>query len=176
MTSSAKPVLSVVVAIVSDTIKPRADASHVAGCLEALSHQSDAPPMEVIVPYHRNVEGIEDLKKRFSRVTFLPVTGLKLSDKGGSREHHDILRARGLAAARGDLIALLEDHGRPHEKWCANIVAAHRAAGCAAIGGAIENGIDRPLNWAVYYCDFRQIPESRAFRRFPLRVRRKYFV
>jgi hypothetical protein len=24
----------------------------------------------------------------------------------------------------------------------------------AAIGGAIENEVDRPLNWAVYYCDF----------------------
>jgi hypothetical protein len=30
---------------------------------------------------------------------------------------------------------------------------AHRQT-CAAVGGAIENGIDRPLNWAVYYCDF----------------------
>ena len=51
------------------------------------------------------------------------------------------------------MIALLEDHARPDEKWCANIAVAHRA-GYAAIGGAIENGIDRPLNWAVYYCDF----------------------
>src|SRR5690606_26362321 len=22
------------------------------------------------------------------------------------------------------------------------------------VGGAIENGLDHPLNWAVYYCDF----------------------
>jgi hypothetical protein len=22
------------------------------------------------------------------------------------------------------------------------------------VGGAIENGIGRPLNWAVYFCDF----------------------
>jgi hypothetical protein len=58
-----------------------------------------------------------------------------------------------MAAARGELIALLEDHARPGPRWCATIVEAHRQA-AAAIGGAIDNGIDKPLNWAVYYCDF----------------------
>jgi hypothetical protein len=33
------------------------------------------------------------------------------------------------------------------------MVAGH-AHSCAAVGGAIENGVDRALNWAVYYCDF----------------------
>ena len=51
------------------------------------------------------------------------------------------------------MIGLVEDHARPDPRWCANVVAAHRQ-GYAAIGGAIENGVDRPLNWAVYYCDF----------------------
>jgi hypothetical protein len=146
-------VISVIVAIVSDTTEPRADVRHLSGCLEALARQADAPPMEVIVPHHRNVEGIDELERRFPQVVFLPLTGTDVSSKGGSREHHDVLRARGIAVARGDLIALLEDHARPDERWCASIVAAHRSA-YAAIGGAIENGIDRPLNWAVYYCDF----------------------
>lgn len=153
MSSSDQPVISVVVAIVSDTTEPRADASHLAGCLQALGRQADAPSTEVIVPYHQNTDGIEELAHRFPQVVFLPLTGVEVSSNGGGREHHDVLRARGMAAARGDLIALLEDHARPDEKWCANMVAAHRA-GYAAIGGAIENGIDRPLNWAVYYCDF----------------------
>ena len=48
---------------------------------------------------------------------------------------------------------LLEDHARPDAHWAANVVAAHRQTH-AAVGGAIENGIDRALNWAVYYCDF----------------------
>jgi hypothetical protein len=154
MTSPQNPVLSVVVAIVSDTTEARAGVGHLATCLEALSHQVDAPPMELIVPYPEHVDGIESLQKQFSHVTFVPVTDLKSSArKGGSREHHDMLRARGLLAAQGDLVALMEDHARPDENWCANIVAAHRVS-YAAIGGAIENGIDRPLNWAVYYCDF----------------------
>lgn len=146
--------LSVVVVIVSDTTEQRAGTANLAVCLEALSKQIDAPPLEVIVPHHPETEGIEDLRKGFPQVIFTAVAGLRTSPRrGGSREHHDVLRARGLAAARGDVIGLLEDHGRPDEHWCANVVAAHRGT-YAAIGGAIENGIDRPLNWAVYYCDF----------------------
>lgn len=151
--SSAQPVISVVVAIVSDTTGPRADVLHLERCLEALSRQADAPPTEVIVPYHDKVDGIDELARRYPQVRFLHVTGEEATSDGGGREHHDVLRARGMAAAAGDLIALLEDHGRPDESWCANIAAAHQAE-YAAICGAIENGIDRPLNWAVYYCDF----------------------
>jgi hypothetical protein len=146
-------VISVVVAIVSDTTGARADVRHLEGCLEALSRQADAPATEVIVPYHEKVDGIDALARRFPEVQFLPVTGAEAMSDGGGREHHDVLRARGMAVARGELIALVEDHGRPDPNWCGKIAAAH-GADHAAIGGAIENGIDRPLNWAVYYCDF----------------------
>ena len=123
-------------------------------CLEALSRQIDGPSMEVIVPYHQDVEGIDGLRRRFPQVSYVAVDDPRVSARRvGSREHHDILRARGLAAARGEIVALLEDHEWPNQHWAASVVAAHRDD-FAAIGGAIENGVDRPLNWAVYYCDF----------------------
>ena len=151
---SQKPLLSVVVAIVSDTTDGRCDVSHLTGTLEALSNQLDPVSIEIIVPYHGYVSGIEDLKLRFSTVAFVAVTDLKtFSGQGGSREHHDELRARGLAASHGEIIALLEDHGRPDLQWCRRVADAHENS-YAAVGGAIENGIDRPLNWAVYFCDF----------------------
>ena len=154
MSAPGHSALSVVVAIVSDTTAERADAASLARCLEALSKQIDAPPMEIIVPHLPEVDGIEAVQQRFSQVRFIPVTNLHVSSrKGGGREHHDVLRARGLSAARGELVGLLEDHAIPDERWSANVVAAHGKP-YAAIGGAIENGIDRPLNWAVYFCDF----------------------
>jgi hypothetical protein len=154
MTAAMDPVLSVVVVIVSDTTTARARADHLEGCLLALEQQIGAPPTEIIVPYHQNTDGIGALKARFPDVRFVAVTDPAIAErKAGSREHHDTLRARGLIMARGALVALLEDHARPDAHWCANIVAAHRADD-AAVGGAIENDIDRPLNWAVYYCDF----------------------
>lgn len=154
MQLSQDPLLSVVVVIVSDTTDARADVSHLAGCLEALARQVEPPSLEVLVPYHPSVAGIEDLQTRFPEVVFLRADGLKTyTGVGGSREHHDELRARGLATARGQIIGLLEDHARPDPHWCARVVDAHRQP-YAAVGGAIENGINRPLNWAVYFCDF----------------------
>ncbi len=154
MNNSQDPLLSVVVAIVSDTTGTHCDVSHLVGCLETLTQQTDPPSMEIIVPYHPRVEGIENLKLRFPSVVFVPIDDLRtFTGRGGSREHHDELRARGLAMARGKIVSLLEDHGRPDPRWCAQVVEAHQQS-YAAVGGAIENGIDRLLNWAVYFCDF----------------------
>ncbi len=148
------PVLSIIVVIVSDTTESRADVAHLASCLASLANQVGAPPIETIVPYHEDVDGIDRLRREFPWVTFLPVADVQIArGKGGGREHHDTLRARGLAVARGRLVGLLEDHARADATWCANVVAAHQQD-YAAIGGAIENGIDRALNWAVYFCDF----------------------
>ena len=168
MDSSPNLRLSVVVVVVSDTTHAKAEVSHLMGCLQALTQQVDPPSMEIIVPYHPRTEGIEDLKRRFPSVAFLCIEDLKtFIEQGGSREHHDELRARGLAAARGEFIGLIEDHARPDPHWCARIVEAHRQS-YAAVGGAIENGIDRPLNWAVYFCDFYryQNPVPRGESRF----------
>lgn len=151
VSSEDRPLLSVVIAIVSDTTGP-SDERALTTCLQAFSGQLEDPSVELIVAHLDDVEGLEAVKERFPHVLFLPVAGLKRASKGG-REHHDVLRARGLLAARGELLALIEDHATPADNFCARVVAAHRE-GDAAIGGAIENRIDRPLNWAVYFCDF----------------------
>ncbi len=152
-TDQPDPVLSVVVVITGDTVSHRGGATDLAGCLEALVRQCNPPRMEIIVPYHSRIEGIEDLRTRFPSVHFQQVQGLdSLTERGGSREHHDELRARGATAARGSIIAFLEDHVCPDADWSARVVQAHRGS-FAVVGGAIENGIDRPLNWAVYFCD-----------------------
>jgi len=154
MSQATSPVISVVVVIVSDTVGARAQAGHLGDCLEALSHQTAAPETEIIVPHHLEVDGLEEIKQRFPEVKFIPVPEIRISGRrGGGREHHDTLRATGMAAARGALIGILEDHAKPDPGWCAQVAATHREA-YAAVGGAIENGIDRPLNWAVYFCDF----------------------
>ena len=154
MNGSIKPVLSVVVVITGDTLSFRCDSTDLAGTLEALSCQNFPPPTEIIVPFHQGVDGIEALVRRFPGVHFMLVEHLKnQAGVGGSREHHDELRAIGMKATRGDIVAFLEDHVRPDSHWCACIVEAHRQNRYAAIGGAIENGINRPLHWAVYFTD-----------------------
>ncbi len=159
------PLLSVIVAVVSDTIE-RPNAAHLEPCLEALTAQTGAPAMEIVVPYHPSTAGMDRVRGRFPSVRFIPAGDLKTyTGRTGNREHHDELRARGLAAARGSILALIEDHGAAAPDWAARLVEAH-AGPFAAIGGAIENGIDAPLNWAVYYCDFLRyqnpLPEGDA--------------
>ncbi|MCI0467774.1 MAG: hypothetical protein L0Y57_12325 [Beijerinckiaceae bacterium] len=166
MSGELSPRLSVVVAIVSDTTDPRVDVSNLAGCLEAIARQTDPPSMEVIVSHLPDVEGLEVVKARYPSVKFLPVTDARgPRETGGGREHHDVLRARAMSISRGGLIALLEDHARPDPHWCANIVKAHEES-YAGIGGAMDNLVERPLNWAVYFCDYGKyqnpLPEGEA--------------
>ena len=163
-TQTQAPALSVVIGVVSDTTGP-AHASHLARCLEAFSGQIDNPPVELIVPHLEHFGGLEQVKQDFPKVRFFPVDGLA-APEGGGREHHDVLRAHGLAAARGDIIALIEDHAKPDPSFCASILAAHRNTE-AAIGGAMDNAVDRPINWAVFFCDFGKyqnpLPEGDSF-------------
>lgn len=64
------------------------------------------------------------------------------------------LRARGIRLARGEIIALVEDYCTLDERWCAEIKKAHQSQH-PVVGGSVENRCpDRPLNWAVYFCDY----------------------
>src|ERR1035438_5809083 len=84
MATPEKPVLSVVVAIVSDTTD-RPDVAHLDPCLAALTRQSVQPPMEIIVPYHPSVDGIAGMRLKYPDVRFLEAAKLATySGQGGS--------------------------------------------------------------------------------------------
>jgi len=142
--------MSVVVAIIEggDTA--------VETCLKALEKGNGEIRLECIVPFDARLERVEEVRKQFPWVKFLDVRDLVQREEFGDagREHHDILRAIGLRNSSAPIVALLEDHGTPSRGWCKAVLKAHRDSNAAAIGGAVENGVDRWLNWAVYYCDF----------------------
>jgi hypothetical protein len=62
------------------------------------------------------------------------------------------LRAMALARARGEVVAITEDHCQPHPEWCQQVITAHREhPGVMAIAGAIENGATgRLMDWAGF--------------------------
>jgi hypothetical protein len=70
-----------------------------------------------------------------------------------------------MAASCGEIIAFLEDHVRPDPHWCARMIEVHQQP-YGAVGGAVENGIDRSLNWAAYFCDLGKyqnpVPEGES--------------
>ena len=145
-----KPELSVVVAIIAGGREATEN------CLKALKDGSDGVNLECIVPYDSRLDDVEGLKRQFRWAKFLDAQKFVDAEQFGekSREHHDILRAVGLRQATAPIIALLEDHGTPSKDWCKSLMKLHKKTDAAAIGGAVENGVDRLLNWAVYYCDF----------------------
>ena len=132
------PSLSVVVVIL-------AGREYLVRCLEALEKQQDVAAFEIIVPHDETLEAARLLEHRFQGVRFLAHAGRKTFAE---------LRAAGFAVARGDIVALTEDHCSPDKKWCATILELHRGP-WAAVGGSVDKrGPDTTLNWAIYLSDF----------------------
>jgi hypothetical protein len=119
-------------------------------CLDGLQQQTGIRDVEILVPHDDAFSVAAPLGARFPGVTFLRFTGRRTMAE---------LRAKGVAGARADVVALLEDHCMPEPDWCARIVACH-AGPHAAIGGAVEKGFapgrrdDSALDWAVYLTDY----------------------
>jgi len=125
-------------------------------CLEALTHQADVQGVEILVPCDDRIPDVPALAVQFPAVRFVPVEG---------RRTYAELRAIGFGLARGEVVALTEDHCVPEAAWCARILEAH-AAPHAVIGGVVDKGADTLLNWAIYLCDFSRymspVPEGPA--------------
>ncbi len=151
------PLLSVIVTIVDGGQALRR-------CLDALLTQVDAPAIEILVPIDvtaaaaKEIVGDVAAARASSLIRCIDLGRLEsrepAASAAGQHELIDRRRAAGLGAARGDLIAILEDRGVPRPDWAAAIVRHHAAVSNLVIGGAVENGRDAALNWAVFLCDF----------------------
>jgi hypothetical protein len=151
-----RPVLSVVLTVVDG-------GNALRRCLAALLAQQDAPPLEIVIPIDSTLSSHRWMSELRSAHDGAPVRWLDLGtlpttrppmSATGQHELIDRRRAAGLAAARGELIAILEDRGVPEPTWAATAVRLHRELPYAAIGGAVETGQPGLLNRAVYFCDF----------------------
>ncbi len=97
--------------------------------------------MEIIVPHDDSLAELELLREHFPEVNFLGMSG---------RRTYAQLRAAGVRASQGRIVAITEDQCIPPARWCANIVVAHSSAH-AAIGGPVDKQQpDSVLNWAIY--------------------------
>jgi hypothetical protein len=125
--------------------------------LRAMFAQNDPPPLEVVVPFDASIAETAALAAEFPEARFLDLGEIRterpIASAAGQHELYDRRRAAGLAAASGDVIAILEDRGAPRPTWARNLVRQHRQPH-GVIGGAIECAPGDLLNWAFYVCDF----------------------
>lgn len=148
--SGAELELTVVLTVVSGKRAVREN-------LEALTPQIDFESAEIIVPFDKWSLDVGSLSSDFPKVHFhlIEDLGLASSYDISAHEHrlYDRRRAVGLQLSRGQIVAMIEDNARPARDWVRQILASHEQP-YEVIGGAVENGIERPLNRALYYCDF----------------------
>jgi hypothetical protein len=149
--AEAAPKLSVVVAIVDG-----GDA--LAHCLEALAVQQGVPPFELIVPTDAHCE-VRAACALTGAVRWLPVDTLAGERAADSllalHERIDRRRAAGLAAARGEVVALIEDRVAPRSDWARELLGAHAThPEAGAVGGAVACGAGETLARAVWACDY----------------------
>jgi len=134
MDSFEAPDLSVIVVVLGG-------GHELVRCLEALRAQTNPPPMEVIVPHDDRLREIDLPRQTSPAVKFLHLPG---------QHSYAELRAAGVRASRGRVVAVTEDQCIPPGTWCANVVCVHTNTH-VAVGGPVEKlQPDSPLGWAIY--------------------------
>jgi hypothetical protein len=104
-----------------------------------------AAQLELIVPHDDTLADAEVFRREYAGVRFLHEPG---------RRTFAQLRAAGVRASNGSIVAITEDQCIAPEKWCANVLGAHQAPH-AAIGGPVEkHEPDTALGWAIYLREF----------------------
>jgi hypothetical protein len=149
---SKKPTLSIVVTVVDG-------GRYLREFLLAVLAMKDAPPLEIIIPFDESIADIKLLGTEFPHIKLLDmgviVPTRSIESQGGQHELYDRRRAFGLAAATGDIVAMLEDRGHPSPDWAHTLMRLHAELKNNVIGGAIE--CREPVNllrWAFYVTDF----------------------
>jgi hypothetical protein len=114
-------------------------------CLRSLGWDAQAADTEVIVVTNFEAGTREMIRAQFPRVRHLSMpSGTTVPQ----------LRTRGIRHARGEIVALSEDHCTFQANWCSAVKKVHELPH-AAIGGAVENASgSRALDWAVYFYDY----------------------
>lgn len=149
--SETRPPVSVVVGALdaAETIGP---------CLDRLVPQCEALGAELVV-----VDGSSDGTNAIARAHAPAVRVLR-----SSRRHIPEFWAEGIAASRGEVVALTTAHAVPAANWLDALLREHRA-GHVGVGGAVACAPEAGwVDWAVYLCRYsafmppfeaREVPE-----------------
>jgi hypothetical protein len=112
-------------------------------CLASLHAQAMAAGAEVVVVDGDGRGWPAEAGRRYPGVTAMSMPGASVLQ----------MRARAMAAARGAIVAVTEDHCRVAPDWCSRLMAAHdEHPEAAVIGGAVDNGSDTAtIHWASFF-------------------------
>lgn len=119
--------------------------SDLEGAVAALLAQDGGLVVEVIVPERLGASVREPLRRRFPTVRLLEVDATSTIPA---------MRRIGFAAARADVVGVIEDHVLVPGDWAARMLEAQRA-GAQVVGGSVGNAADqRWIDWAAFLCEY----------------------
>jgi len=124
------------------------DSARILETLNALRAQEGALAYEIIIADRLHDSITERIRADYPEAQILPCAPETPLPE---------MRALALERARGDFVAVTEDHCVPPRNWLTSIYEAFQAApaNTVAVGGAIENGVcDRALDWATFLCEY----------------------
>ena len=125
------------------------------------------PPLSVVVPAREGLEEVEPVLRallpqaREAGAEVIVIGGPPAVAPDDVRLLPDAdadmyeLRRRGIEAARGEVIAIGEDHAIPEPGWCAAVIRAHaERPEAAAIAGCLINATDATIAGRANFCAF----------------------
>ena len=115
------------------------------GCLRALDRQRPDLALEVLVVDRVGAEVRDRVERAFSWVTMIAVApDTTIPD----------MRAMAFAKARGEAVAVIEDHVIVPQGWARQLMDALED-GHDVVGGAVENAATGTLlDWAAFLCEY----------------------
>ncbi len=135
---SSSPAVSVVIASI-------VGAPFIDECLASVFAQRNAPDFEVIVVDCRGPENVARLAKRFPEARFIQLQ---------KRETVPQLRRIGAEQARGEIVAIIEEHCLAAENWV-EALSESFSAGYVAVGGPVDFHKDSRLrDWITYFVEY----------------------
>jgi glycosyltransferase involved in cell wall biosynthesis len=134
-------------------------------CLHSLDEQS-APLLETLVVVDHNPDMLEKARTAFPQATVIP--------NGGPRGLAGA-RNSGIAAARGEIVAFIDDDARAEEHWLEKLTACMAAPSTVGAGGALlplwqgpaPGWLPGEFYW-VFGCSYTGLPEQLAPVRNPI--------
>ncbi len=116
--------------------------------LSELAPQLVGTTTDVIVSSCCDDASIAGLKTKYPSIVFL---------SAGARASLPLLLGRGIAQAKGQILAITDSSCHVDHNWLSAICDAHKAISSPVIGGAVELFRASSLgDWAIYFCDYGQ--------------------
>jgi glycosyltransferase involved in cell wall biosynthesis len=132
---------------VSVVIASGAGEEYIFRCLDSLRAQAAAHGAEVIVVDRFG----GDLAARIERdYGFVDLVRPQLDRRPSVPE----LRAIGVARARGDIVAVIEEHCAAGPGWLETVANAWQEGDAALGGPVLDSAFRHPRDWAIYFSEF----------------------